>query len=183
MSNFRWVKKRIKKYMPESITNLLRLAYYESNKHKKIKEAERIIDNDYYANNLRHINWNKPVSYTEKLNFAKLYSATTEKTMLTDKLLVREWVKEIIGEEYLIPLYGVYNEFKEIDFSELPEQFVIKCNHDSGSTTIINQNELSEKKLKLLERQYNGFYLKRNYAYKFFEMHYYGIKPRILVEH
>jgi hypothetical protein len=71
---------------------------------------------------------------------------------LADKYLVREWVKERIGEEYLIPLLGVYDKFDDIDFDKLPNQFVIKCNHGSGMNIIVKNKaelNLAEAKAKV----------------------------------
>ena len=68
-----------------------------------------------------------PRTYCEKLQWLKLYDSTPLKTRLADKYLVREWVKEQIGEEYLIPLLGVWNDFDEIDFEKLQNQFVLKA--------------------------------------------------------
>ena len=65
-----------------------------------------------------------------------LYMPTPLKTRLADKYLVREWIHEKIGDEYLIPLLGVYDSFDEIDFEALPDRFVLKCTHDSGSIVL-----------------------------------------------
>jgi hypothetical protein len=67
----------------------------------------------------------------------KLYDSTYEKTRLADKYLVREWIKDTIGEEYLVPLLGVWDRFEEIDFDKLPENYVLKCNHGSGMNLVV----------------------------------------------
>lgn len=67
-----------------------------------------------------------PRSYSEKIQWLKLFDDDKLRTQLTDKVLVREWIKDRIGEKYLIPIYGVYDRFDEIDFDKLPNQFVIK---------------------------------------------------------
>ena len=125
------------------------------------------------------MNWDNPKSYTEKINVSKIYGSTELKTNLADKLLVRDWIKGKIGEEYLIKTLGVYNSFDEIDFDSLPNKFVIKCNHDSGSTLVVeDKNNINYKELK---NKYD-FYLKRNYAYTSYEMSYEDIIPKIIIE-
>ena len=78
-----------------------------------------------------------PQTFNEKIQWLKLYNSTPLKTRLTDKYLVREWIAEEIGEEYLIPLLGVWDSFNEIDFDALPNQFVLKANHGSGWNVIV----------------------------------------------
>ena len=78
------------------------------------------------------LNLDNPQRYTEKLQWIKLYDRRDDYTMMADKYAVRKYVADTIGEEYLIPLLGVWDRPEDIDFSSLPEQFVMKCNHDSG---------------------------------------------------
>lgn len=73
-----------------------------------------------------------PQTFNEKLQWLKLYDRKPEYTMMVDKYRVREYIAQKIGAEYLIPLLGVWNSPDEIDFAALPEQFVLKCNHNSG---------------------------------------------------
>ena len=127
----------------------------------------------------RDLDFDAPRSYSQKICVSKLCNATLEKTRLTDKLQVREWVAEKIGEEYVTPLYGTYDSFSQINFDELPQSFVIKCNHDSGSTVLIRDK--SKMDTRQLKRQFN-FYLRRNFAYLHFELHYLNITPKILIE-
>ena len=127
----------------------------------------------------RKLNWDNPQTYTEKINVAKVYMPTPEKTRLADKYLVREWIREKIGDQYLIPLYGAYDSFDEIDFNSLPDKFVIKCNHDSGSVTLVNDK--SKINIPELKKKYDAL-IKRNFAWLGWEMHYKDIKPKILIE-
>ena len=73
-----------------------------------------------------------PQTFNEKLQWLKLYDRRPEYTMMVDKYRVREYIAQKIGAEYLIPLLGVWDSPDEIDFAALPEQFVLKCNHNSG---------------------------------------------------
>lgn len=83
-----------------------------------------------YARKMLHLK--NPKRFNEKLQWLKLYNRRPEYTVMVDKYLVREYIKNTIGEEYLIPLIGVWDRAEDIDFDALPERFVIKCNHNSG---------------------------------------------------
>ena len=80
----------------------------------------------------RKLNIDNPTSLNEKLQWMKFNYRFPLQSIVSDKLLVRDYVKDKIGEEYLIPLLGSWEKYDDIDFSQLPEQFVLKCNHDSG---------------------------------------------------
>ena len=77
----------------------------------------------------KKLNLDNPQTFNEKIQWMKLYDSTRLKTKLADKYLVRDWVKEKVGEEYLVPLLGIWNNFNDIDFDKLPNQFVLKANH------------------------------------------------------
>ena len=121
-----------------------------------------------------------PRNFNEKIQWLKLYDSTPIKTRLADKYLVREWVKEKIGEKYLTELLGVYDTFDEIDFKKLPNQFVIKCNHGSGYNIIVKDKskfDIDEAKKKI------NAWMKENYAFKSgYELHYRDIQPKIIIE-
>ena len=125
------------------------------------------------------LNLKKPKTFNEKLQWLKLYNRNPIYTKLVDKNDVREFVKEKIGEEYLIPQIGVYNDVSEIDFSKLPKKFVLKCTHDSGGIIICrNKEELDIEKAKhKLEK-----HMKKNYFYWGREWPYKDVAPRIVCE-
>lgn len=125
------------------------------------------------------LNLKNPKTFNEKLQWLKLYDRNPEYTKMVDKYEVREYIKEKIGEEYLIPLIGVYDKFDDIDFDKLPNQFVIKCNHDSGGLIICkDKNRLDiETARKKINRS-----LKTNYYYSGREWPYKNVKPRIIIE-
>lgn len=77
------------------------------------------------------------MTYNEKIQWIKLYDKNPLNAMLSDKYKVCDWVADKIGEEYLIPLYGVWDNFDDIDFSKLPRQFVLKLNTGSGANVIV----------------------------------------------
>ena len=122
---------------------------------------------------------NPPRTYNEKLQWIKLYDRKTEYISMVDKYEVKKLVAEAIGKEYIIETYGVWNHFDEIDFSLLPDQFVLKCTHDSGSVTICKdktQFDYDAAKQKL-ERglKFDVFRDGREWPYK-------NVTPRIIAE-
>lgn len=127
----------------------------------------------------KDLNLENPQSFNEKLQWLKLYDRKTQYTQLADKYEVKQYISETIGEEYLIPLLGVYNSFDEIVFESLPKQFVLKPNHTSGDIYIcidkskINYAELEKLVTKWIKREY--FWFQREWPYK-------NIKPRIICE-
>jgi len=173
------MKEKIKRIVPDSIIYFRRLMINRIHKHYTFKMRKKFINKSYYKVFKKNINWENPVTYNEKLSVSKLMCATKIKSDLTDKIKVRDWVKDKIGEEHLIPLIGTYDDFDEIDFEKLPNKFVIKMNHDCGSVSVVNDKSKINK--KKLEKKYN-FHKKFNYAYKWFEMHYENIEPKILIE-
>lgn len=128
----------------------------------------------------KYLNLDNPRTFNEKIQWLKLYDSTPIKTRLADKYLVRDWVKEKIGEQYLIPILGVYDKFEDIDFAKLPNQFVIKCNHGSGWNIIVTDKsklDLNDAKTKLDK------WLNTNFAFLCgYELHYRDIKPKIIIE-
>ena len=90
-----------------------------------------------YLNEMNRLpNLKNPKTFSEKMNWVKLNDRKKEYNMMVDKYEVRKYVADKIGEEYLIPLLGVWDSWDEIDFSALPDEFVIKCTHDSGSVVV-----------------------------------------------
>ncbi len=178
-----FIKNIVKKILTDEIIFKKNAKYtmMKIQKYQTLCEADRkkIISEEYQRLTGNILSWDNPKRYTEKLNVSKLLCSTPLKQKLADKYLVREWIKQIIGEEYLIPLLGVYDKFEEIDFDKLPDKFVIKCNHDSGSVSLCDKKKGIN--MKFLKEKYN-YYLKRNLADLNFEMHYADIKPKILIE-
>ena len=136
----------------------------------------------YFVTTGKLLNFKHPVSFTEKQQWLKVNDRHPEYTQLVDKLAVRDHINEVLGEGHLFPLLGKWERFEDIDFDSLPEQFVIKCNHDSGSTNIIkSKSELTPEKLSEMKEFYNRR-LSRNYYYAGREYPYNGIKPYIIAE-
>ena len=136
----------------------------------------------YRATTGRCIDFKDPKGYCEKLQWLKVNDRRPEYTKLVDKLAVRDHIDEVLGEGYMFPLLGKWKSFDEIDFSTLPEQFVIKCNHDSGSTKVIkNKSQLTEKAIKEMRKFYTKR-LKRDFFHAGREYPYKGIEPYIIAE-
>lgn len=116
------------------------------------------------------LDFDNPTTFNEKLQWLKLYDRNPIYTKLSDKFLVRDYIADKIGGKYLIPLLGVWNSPNEIDYRTLPEQFVLKCNHDSGSVVICTDKsklDIAETNSKLLKGLHTDYYLKsREYNYK-----------------
>lgn len=128
----------------------------------------------------KRLDLKNPTTYREKMQWAKLYDSTEIKTRLSDKILVRDWVKQKVGEKYLVPIYGVWDSFDDIDFDKLPEAFVLKANHGSRMNLIVkDKSGLNLANAKELTEQW----LATNYAYRFgMELHYKDILPRLYAE-
>lgn len=121
-----------------------------------------------------------PQTYNEKIQWTKFYDATPLKARLADKVAVREYVKEKIGEDVLIPILGIWESFDEIEFDSLPEKFVLKANHGSGMVLVVkNKSQLDLKKVKKQLDQW------MDTAFEYacgFEMQYHGIPRKIIAE-
>ena len=112
-----------------------------------------------------------PQTFNEKLQWLKLYNRKPEYTVMVDKYKVREYIAQELGEEYLIPLVGVWDNPDEIDFDALPNQFVLKCNHNSGLGMCIckdkSELDISKVKVELRKGLKQDYYLTgREWPYK-----------------
>lgn len=125
------------------------------------------------------MNLQNPKTFNEKLQWLKLHDRNPLYSKLVDKYEVKEYISDILGEEYIIPTIGIYNSFDEINFDEIPNQFVIKCTHDSSSVMICKD----KKSFDFLEcRKRINAALHKNYYYGGREWPYKNVKPRILIE-
>ena len=121
-----------------------------------------------------------PKSYSEKLQWLKLYDRRPEYITMVDKILAKECAEKIIGKEHIIPTIGVWDSPEQIDFGALPDQFVLKCNHNSGTGMCICKckNDIDAEKVKReLKRG-----LKENYYLGNREWPYKDVPRKILAE-
>lgn len=181
---------KIKKLIPEPVKRFLIKVHYIPEKiflkiyrlasQGKIFVPDKIFQKwDYKIHCGKKLSFKNPQTFTEKLQWMKYYYHNPEYTKLVDKFEVRKYVSEKIGEEYLVPIYGVYNSWDEINFDELPDKFVIKCTHDSGSVVICTDKskfDFDAAKAKINSGLvHNHFYKSREWPYK-------NVKPRIIIE-
>lgn len=127
----------------------------------------------------KRLDLKNPKTFNEKLNWMKLYYRKPLLTTMADKFGVKEYVKELIGEDYVIPLIGVYEKWDEIDFSKLQAPFVIKTTHSSGMVIVVRN--MKDFDLENAKKRVNKS-LKRKYFYSCREWPYKNIKPRIIIE-
>ena len=127
----------------------------------------------------KKLDLDNPQTFNEKLQWLKLNNRKQIYSTMVDKYEVKKYVADIIGEEYIIPTYGVWDSFDKIEFETLPNQFVLKCTHDSGGIYICKDKSkldliAAKKKIeKCLKRSF--YYVGREWPYK-------NIKPRIIAE-
>lgn len=127
-----------------------------------------------YPLNIEH-----PKTYNEKLQWLKLYDRNPDYTVYADKYRVRKYIADTLGEEYLVPIVGVYEKAEDIPWEKLPNRFVLKCNHASGTNIICKDKALLdvENATKMLNYwlKKNAYWLSREWCYK-------DIKPCIICE-
>ena len=133
----------------------------------------------YRHNTGMKLDLDDPKTYNEKLQWLKLYDRRPEYTDMVDKCEAKKYVAGRVGEEYIIPTYGVWNSFDEVDFDSLPDQFVLKCTHDSGGIVFCTDKAAFDKE-KAKEKI--NIYLKRNYYSQGREWPYKNVPPRIIAE-
>lgn len=140
---------------------------------------------DEYLKRLFHYNMgyeldlDNPKTFSEKLQWLKLYDRNPIYTTMVDKFEMKQYVAEIIGDKYIIPTLGIWENAENIDFNAMPDQFVLKCTHDSHDIIICKDKakfDITVAKKKMQKG------LQRNYFYAFREWCYKDIKPRIIAE-
>lgn len=154
-------------------------------KMRRIKYALRFLPDwayiqlYYFAQFRKFCNIRNPKTYNEKLQWLKLHDHNPAYPALVDKYEAKKQVAKIIGEEYIIPTLGVWDSFDEIDFDSLPDQFVLKCTHDSEGVVVVRDKrtmDMAAAREKLTHAMsQNFFYMGREWPYK-------HLKPRIIAE-
>ena len=153
----------------------------ETEKLSELKGQERVskIEKTYEERMGHKVDLSHPESLTEKIQWRKAYDANRVYAVLSDKYAVREWIEKKLGKEYLIPLLGVWENSKDIDFDSLPNAFVLKTNNGSHTNAIVTDK--SKLDIRRTREDYR-FYLKYPYGNSFQEYHYNYIKPLIIAE-
>lgn len=125
------------------------------------------------------LNWKNPQTFNEKLNWIKLYHREHRFTTMADKYEVKKYVANIIGEEYIVPNYGVWDNYDNIPFDRLPKQFVMKMTHDSfGAIVCRDKYQFDHARAKIAVKssvERNWYPFNREWVYK-------DIKPRIIID-
>lgn len=128
----------------------------------------------------KRLNLKNPKTFCEKIQWLKLYNRKPEFTVMVDKVKVKEYVAEKLGEEYIIPTIGVWNTPEEIDFDKLPDKFVLKCNHNSGTGMYICKDKSRMDIAKVRTGLWMG--LKEDYFLHSREWPYKNVMRKILAE-
>lgn len=127
----------------------------------------------------RELDLNDPKDYNEKIEWLKIYSDTSKWTVCADKYKVREYIEECGLKDILVKLYGAWDKAEEIDFMDLPQQFVLKVNHGFGKTILVNdKSKLDIKKTRDMLNKW----MKVRYGLVTFEPHYWKIERKIIAE-
>lgn len=133
----------------------------------------------YWARMGARLHLRNPQTFNEKLQWLKLYDRKAIYTQMVDKYEAKGYIASVVGEEYTIETLGVWERFEEIDWNALPNQFVLKCTHDSGGLVVVrdkNNLDVAAAKAKIEQS------LKRNYYLHGREWPYKNVKPRIIAE-
>lgn len=164
------VREFIKAIITPTLLHYYQICVYELLKNNMFEK--------YYGYRL---NIKNPETFSEKIFFRKYFGNNEVMANYADKYKVRDFVRDKIGEEYLIPLYGVYDKLTIDDLEKLPEKFVVKTNHGSGDLHIEIVKCKSSHDLKMLVHKMNHA-LTLNYGYAAHERYYSFIERKIIIE-
>ena len=166
--------------LPPPAQGWLKQAIYHRNCHLSPPQYRAALKHWYWLFKGRPCHLEAPRTMTDKIHWLKLYDSTPLKGRLADKFLVREWVADTVGEEYLVPLLGVWDSPDEIDFASLPTSFVLKATHGSGWNILVpNKSALDEEWARGRLKEWLGL---RQAMKGGFELHYEYCEPRIVCE-
>lgn len=135
----------------------------------------------YFFSLNKKLNLSSPQTFTEKIQWLKLYNRKKIYTTMVDKISAKEYVARLIGNEIIIPTLGIWNKFEEIEFNKLPDKFVLKTNHSGGSTGIVICKDKSKLDIKKTKKRINSS-LRSNCYYTTKEWPYKNVKPKIFAE-
>lgn len=144
-----------------------------------IKDDETYLKWYYFFPMKRWPDLNNPKSFNEKLQWLKIHDKNPAYSKMVDKYEVKQYIGELLGQQYVIPTLGVWDRFDDIDFESLPNQFVLKCTHDSGGLVICKDK--TQLDIESARKKINKC-LKKNYYLETREFPYKDVKPRIIAE-
>ena len=166
--NFKYIVKRIG-----------RIINWDYHKYLVDHHPRKVIDEIWLKEFGYTVDWNNPRDLNEKIEWLICYGDTTKWPLLADKYRVRDYITQKGYSHILTQLYGVWNDARKIDFSQLPQKFVLKCNHDYGSIFIIDKKKGFDQEFIINELNKK---LKQKFGYQSCEPHYNKIKPLIIAE-
>ena len=135
----------------------------------------------YFIEMGKILHLHKPTTFTEKIQWLKLHNRKDEYTIMVDKLAAKKYVANLIGEQYIIPTIGQWDTAEQIDFNQLPNEFVLKTNNGGGSTgVVICKNKQSLDINNTIKRINNA--LKKNIYTNYKEWPYKNVKPCVFAE-
>ena len=146
---------------------------------KLIKSDALYLKLKYYVNFRKTLNLENPKTFNEKIQWLKLHDRRPEYTTMVDKVEAKKYVASVIGEDHIIPTLTVYERAEDIDFDALPNQFVLKCSHDSGGIVICTDKSKLDREAAVRKLSKG---LKSNYFYQTREWPYRNVKPKVLAE-
>ena len=149
-------------------------------RYKKSLSDETYLRLLFWVKMGKRLNLKNPKTFSEKLQWLKLYDRRPEYTIMVDKVKAKEYVASILGEEYIIPTLGVWEDPDDIDFEQLPDRFVLKCNHNSGLGMYICKDKSKMDVEKVKEGLRKG--LAQDYFINNREWPYKNVPRRILAE-
>lgn len=170
--------------MSRSVTEILKnpLLLFTALGHREMLnwiDDETYLKIAFRANHGKKLHLDTPKTFSEKLQWLKLYDRNPLYTRWVDKQDAKVLAAQAIGEEYIIPTLGVWEHFDDIDFDALPDKFVLKCTHDSGGLIICKDKSRLDKaaaKAKIEKCLHHSYYWGlREWPYK-------NVKPRIIAE-
>lgn len=165
------------------VDDIVYVPIYDNRKEKLANMTDEAILSELsniYTERIGKIpNFDNPLTYTEKMNANKINMCNGKCTLLSDKYLVKDYIKKEIGEQYVVPLLGVWDNAEEINYDELPDQFVLKINNASGRNIIVKNK--AEINIQEVNKRLNDW-LDGSHVYLGYELQYKNIKPKIICE-
>jgi len=167
---------KIKKFIFDSA---FRYDILNSRKMLPWQSDKKVLQKKYKYKFHRKLDLENPKTFNEKLQWLKLYNHNPLYTQLVDKYEAKDYMLKTIGAEYVIPTIGVWDKFEDINFDEFPDEFVLKCTHDSGGLVVVRDKATFDKDAA---KKKIGNSLSKNYFYSGREWPYKNVKPRIIAE-
>ena len=165
------------------IKNIVEIDYFDKQRYKNLPESEypTALTHWYQMMTGKKLDLKHPKTFNEKIQWLKIFDRNPLKTQLVDKYAVKDWVKSKIGEEYVVPLLGVYDKFDEIDFDKLPDKFVLKANHISGGVGIFQVKDKSKFDIAKARKRFEEI-MQMRIGINDLRLQYHDIKPKIIAE-